>query len=120
MSKMTYLIFGLIVAYIVISELKLNNPFVAPQDRGRWEVISGDKLILEGKLINLWKLSCPKPNSEIGFKAKELAVRYLSNAPGSCRTEIRNGVVIGNCYQEGSSPLREVLIASGYCQESLF
>ena len=119
MSKMTYLIFGLIIAYIVISELKLNNPFVAPQDQGRWEVISGDKLILEGKPINLWRLSCPKPNSEVGAKAKELAERYLSNAPGSCRSEKRNGMIFGNCYQEGSSSLREVLIASGYCRESL-
>lgn len=120
MSKMTYLIFGLIIAYIVISELTLNNPFVASQEQGRWEVISGDELILDGKPIKLWKLSCPKPDSEIGAKAKELVVRYLSNAPGSCSTEIRNGLIIGNCYQEGSSPLREVLIASGYCRESLF
>lgn len=76
-----------------------------------WVAVSGDKVMLDGKVYRLSGVSCPDPETEDGRAAKALLNTFLRGGYIACRVEGGRA----SCSKEGND-IATGMIRSGYCE----
>lgn len=83
-----------------------------------WKALEGDRLNLNGMIINVHGISCPPPILASGMSAKRLANTFLRGGVVVCATSLtEDGSKFGDCAKRGNNGLNlsQMLVFSDLC-----
>jgi hypothetical protein len=83
-----------------------------------WKALEGDRLNLNGRIMNVHGVVCPSPEQAAGLEAKRLANTYLRGGVVACVTSLsRDGTQTVDCAKRDNNGLllSQMLIFTELC-----